>query len=162
VYVGPPRWVGFGTPEHLTGDGRHLTNPDEEEAQQVDDGVVFGPFEVDVRSVSGGVPDMQHQGGQRVGHGCTLEGQDPVSIVHDEAVHVEPGGELRGIGDGDLDEDEVLIFGEVVVLEYLTPFFLILGLVTLVGLVGDEPDGAGGALIDELPGSGVELDVEDS
>jgi hypothetical protein len=40
-------------------------------------------------------------------------------LVHDEAVHVEPRGELRGIGDSDFDKDEILLIGEVVILQDL-------------------------------------------
>ena len=43
------------------------------------------------------------------------------------AVDVEAGGELGGIGDGDLDEDEVLIVGEVVIPQDLPPLLGVLG-----------------------------------
>ena len=161
MHIGSPGSVRFGTPQHLAGDGGHLADPEEEESEEVDHRVAFGPLEVDVWSPPGGVSDVQHQRRQSVGHGCALDGQDAMLSVHDEAVHVELGGELRRIGDGDFDEDEVLLVGEVVISENLLPLLRILSRVALVGLIGDEPDGAAGAVGDELLGGGVELDVGD-
>ncbi|GAA2758627.1 hypothetical protein GCM10009872_39870 [Actinopolymorpha rutila] len=40
--------VGFGAAEDFAGDGGHLADAEEEEAQEVRDRIAFGPLEVDV------------------------------------------------------------------------------------------------------------------
>ena len=105
------------------------------------------------------VAEMQQEGGEGVGDGGALQGQHAIFVVHDVAVDVEAGGELGGIGDGDLDEDEVLIIGEVVIPQDLQPLLGVLGGVAGVGFVGDQPDGAAGAVANEQLGLVVEFDV---
>src|SRR3954447_4906787 len=65
------------------------------------------------------------------------------------------------VGDGDFDEDEVLVVGEVVVVQNLEPFLGVFGLISGVGFVGDESDGASGAVPDEHPCRGVEFNITD-
>ena len=75
------------------------------------------------------------------------------------AVHVQPGLEVGGVGDGHLDEDDVAVVGQVVVRDDLADLVDVLLRVAGVGLVGDQPDGAAGAVAHEPLRRGVEVDL---
>src|SRR5213592_821250 len=73
--------VRFCFPEDLSGDRGHLALAEEEEAQEVGEGVALGPLEVHVRGAAGGVADVEEEGGEGVGDGGGLQGQDAVTVV---------------------------------------------------------------------------------
>src|SRR3954447_26574009 len=75
----------FCFPEDLSGDGGHLALAEEEEAQEVGEGAALGPVEVDVGGAAGGVADVEKEGGEGVGDGGGLQGQDGVTVVEDLA-----------------------------------------------------------------------------
>ncbi|MDQ0954518.1 hypothetical protein QFZ24_008441 [Streptomyces phaeochromogenes] len=58
---------------------------------------------------------MQHEGGQGVGDGGRLRGEDAVAAVQDLAAYGQARLEFRRVQDRDLGEDEVLLGGDVVV-----------------------------------------------
>ena len=59
--------VRFRTTQDLAGDRRDLAEPEQQEAQQVRDGVAFGPLEVQVRDDAGGVAHVQRQAASAFG-----------------------------------------------------------------------------------------------
>jgi hypothetical protein len=54
----PVVWVVFCLAQNLAGDQGDFAFAEDEVAQQVDDGVAFGPVEVGVGQLAGGVADV--------------------------------------------------------------------------------------------------------
>ena len=70
--------------------------------------------------------------------------------------YVESAGEFGGIGERHLDEDDVVVL-QVVVAADLAEFVAVLGPVSAVGFVGDQPDGSAGCVAEENLGRLVEV-----
>src|SRR5829696_3562599 len=64
---GASHGIRLGLPQDLMGDGGGVALAEEEVAEQVHDGVSFGPAEVAVRRPAGGVAQVEQQGGDGVG-----------------------------------------------------------------------------------------------
>ena len=56
-----PLGVRLGLPQHLVGHGRGVPLAEQEEAEQVHDGVALRPAEVAVRGLVGGVAQVQEE-----------------------------------------------------------------------------------------------------
>lgn len=87
VDAGAAGAVGFGLAEDFAGDGGDFALAEEEEPEELGEGIAFGPLEVDVRPLSGHVARVQQQGGQRVGDGGTLQAEHAVAAVQDLAAY---------------------------------------------------------------------------
>jgi hypothetical protein len=55
------RSARLGASKDFAGDGGDLADPEEEEPEQVEDWVAFGPFEVDVGANAGPVADVEEE-----------------------------------------------------------------------------------------------------
>jgi hypothetical protein len=147
--AGSSQAVRFGASQDFSGDGGDFADTKEQEAEEIGGGIAFGPFEVDVRLLAGYVSDVQQERGKGVRDGRAFESQHSVLLVHDYAMYVKLGSELRRVSDGDLYEDEVLVLGEIMIAENLAAFFGVFSGVAFIWLVGHEADGAPGAIADE-------------
>jgi hypothetical protein len=87
-------------------------------------------------------------------------GDDPAGVVHHLTADLDHALEVGGVGDGDLDEDDVAGVGEVVVVDDLLELLGVLATVARVRFVGDQADGATGAVPQEPFGCLVEDDVD--
>ena len=72
--AGSSRAVRFGASQDFSGDGGDLADTKEEEAEQIGNGVAFGPFQVEVRLSAGYVSDVQQERGEGVRDGGAFEG----------------------------------------------------------------------------------------
>jgi hypothetical protein len=57
--AGSLRGVRFGASQDFSGDGGNFADTKEEEAEEIGNGVAFGPFQVEVRLPAGYVSDVQ-------------------------------------------------------------------------------------------------------
>src|SRR5215212_789722 len=136
---GASHGIRLGLPQDLVGDGGGVPLPEEEVAEQVHDGVSFGPAEVAVRRPASGVAQVEQQGGNGVGHHRALGAQHLVPAdLH--APHLEHVLELRGVLHVDLEEQDREVFGYVVVLALLLLLFSVFSLVARLAPVGDDVD----------------------
>src|SRR5215218_6545735 len=79
-------WLGL--PQNLVGNRRGISLPEQDETEQVRDGVALCPPEVAVRGLAGGVPQVEQEGCDGVGYHRALGAQDLVaSDLH--APHLE-------------------------------------------------------------------------
>src|SRR5829696_2540875 len=136
---GAPSRLRLGLPQDLVGDGGGVPFPEEEVAEQVHDGVPFGPAEVAVRRPACGVAQVEQQGGDSVGHHRALGPQHLVPAdLH--AAYLEHVLELRGVLHVDLEEEDREVFRYVVVLALLLLLFSVFSFVARLAPVGDDVD----------------------
>src|SRR4029453_15269904 len=101
----PPFALRLGLPQDLVGNRRGISLPEQDEAEQVRDGVALCTPEVAVRGLAGGVPQVDQEGCDGVGYTRALGAQDLMaSDLH--APHLEHLLELRGVFHGDLYEED--------------------------------------------------------
>src|SRR5829696_2426761 len=137
---GAPSRLRLGFPQDLVGDGGGVPFPEEEVAEQVHDGVSFGPAEVAVRRPACGVAQVEQQGGDSVGHHRAL-GAQHVMAADLHAAYLEHVLELRGVLHVDLQEEYGLTWRDVVVLALLLLLAgVLLGVVARAAPVGDDVD----------------------
>lgn len=100
------------SPEYFSGyRGGDFPFADEQEPEQVDERVAFGPFEVHIRVDAGDVPDSKQDGGNCVGGDRgTVDPQNPVFAAL-TAVDDEVGAEVGGVGDVHFEEEDGVGFG---------------------------------------------------
>jgi hypothetical protein len=103
--------VGLGLAQDLVGDGGDVALAEEDEAGQVLEGVALGPAEVGVGAAAGPLADGEEDGGDGVGDGGGLDLEDP-EAVDLLAVDADAAGELGGVADGDLEEEDGVAEGE--------------------------------------------------
>src|SRR5271166_2812022 len=79
---------------------------------------------------------MEQESGDCIGYGSTLSAKNPVTADPD-AVDVQVGGELTGIAHVNLQENDRLLRGDIIILALFLLAVSILGVITPAGLVGD-------------------------
>jgi hypothetical protein len=78
----------------------------------------LGPAEVEVRAPAGQVAHVQHERGERGRHRGAGDREHPLVLV-DLPAGEQLGLEVGRVGDGDLDEDHIVLGGQVVVPDHL-------------------------------------------
>src|SRR5215213_2812076 len=137
---GASHGIRLGRPQDLVGDEGGVALAEEEVAEQVHDGVSFGPAEVAVRRPAGRVAQVEQQGGDGVGDHRAYRSQHLVSAdLH--ASHLQNVLELRGVLHIDLQEEYGLTWRDVVVLALLLLLAGVLPrVVARAAPVGDDLD----------------------
>src|SRR5690606_40069583 len=95
------------------------------------------------------------QCGERVRDGGGLDGEDPVGVVLDVAADLDPALEVGVVPDRHLHEHDVAGVGDVVVVDDLGDLPAVLRVGVSGRVVGNESDGASGAVAKEGGGPGV-------
>src|SRR5215212_7135883 len=154
----PPFGVRLRLPQDLVGDGGGVALPEQNEAEQVHDGVTLGPAEVAVWRPAGSVAQVEQQGGDSVGNDRANGAQHLVAAdLH--SLYLQHVLELRGVLDIDLEEEDRFPRRDMVVLALL----LLLAAVLLRVVAGAAPMGDDvylampGRLVDKAPGRLVDL-----
>ena len=75
----------------------------------------------------GAVSYVHQECGHGVRNGRAAHGEHPVAGVSDFAGDLKGGWRSRGVGDGDLNEDDVLVVGDVIVTAYLAELVAVFG-----------------------------------